>query len=187
MEVNLKADEAFGRILSPGDGDSQVGPLREAVGGHVDGRGIPSAFGGIEGNAGTNWTFVDAERDAGPTPEFSPGNLHNRDAEPRIYGVIAVDHFDEVIRANCSAHIRPVAIRAARRKLISITPAVAGGAAKVKPDGRHRFGHGIAAARERRSSRACCDTIDPYVWRLSAVCRSRECSECSGEKQGNTF
>jgi hypothetical protein len=74
-----------------------------------------------------------------------------------------------------------------------VTPSLGGpydassGAAKVMPDGRQRFGHGIAAARERRSSQARCDTTDPYVWRLSAVCRSRDCNECSGEKQGNTF
>ena len=187
MEVNFEADEAFGRIVSPGDGDSQVGPLRDAVGVGVDGRCIPSTLGGIEGDAGTDWSFIDPERDAGPTPKFSPGHPLNRDAQLRIYGVIAVDHFDEVIRTNRSVQIRLVAIRAAGRKYVPITPAVAGGAGKVMPDGRPRFGHGIAAARERRSSQARCDTTDPYVWRLSAVCRSRDCSECSGEKQGNTF
>jgi hypothetical protein len=36
------------------------------------------------------------------------------------------------------------------------------------------------------SDRPVCDTTEPYVWRLSAVCRSRDCSECNGEKQGNT-
>ena len=37
-EVNFEADEAFGRIVSPGDGDSQVGPLtgRDAVGESVN-------------------------------------------------------------------------------------------------------------------------------------------------------
>ena len=64
MEVNLEADEAFGRIVSPGDGDSQDGPLRGAVGGGVDGRCIPSTLGGIECDAGTDWSFIDPERDA---------------------------------------------------------------------------------------------------------------------------
>src|SRR6202035_2828870 len=188
-EVNFEADEAFGRIVSPGDGDSQVGPLtgRDAVGEGVNSRCIPSTLGGIEDDVGIDWRVVDPERDAGLTPKFSPGHLHNRDALLRIYGVMVVDQFDEVMRANRSVRIRLVAIRAAGRRWVSITPAVAGGAAKVMLDGRPRFGHGIAAARERRSSQARCDTTDPYVWRLSAVCRSRDCSECSGEKQGNTF
>src|SRR5882762_2932574 len=188
-EVNFEADEAFGRIVSTGDGDSQVGPLndRGGAGELVDSRCIPSTLGGIEDDVGIDWRVVDPERDAGLTPKFSPGHLHNRDTLLRIYGVMVVDQFDEVIRANRSVRIRPVAIRAAGRRWPPITPAVAGGAAKVMPDGRPRFGHGIAAARERRSSQARCDTTDPYVWRLSAVCRSRDCSECSGEKQGNTF
>jgi len=63
VDVNFESDEAFGRIVSTGDGDSQVGPLteRDAVIEDVGRRCIPFYPRGIEDDVGIDWRVVDPD------------------------------------------------------------------------------------------------------------------------------